>query len=339
MRKNIYLMMLFSFVLVSCGNQQAPEHSLILKENTLCKAHIKNYYECSKCHKIFLDSNAEQELTIKDIDHNYIYSFSDTDDGGQKNGTCQYCENNYSSRDLPMFNKKTYVTDSEIAIPYREYVPINIHEKVPLILFLHGSGERGNDNVSQLKNCIKEPFKQGNQNFFNSIVIAPQCPSAPSQWVNWDWSNGNYNLKDISESKVLDGVFNLIKNYSKKSIVDTSRIYIIGLSMGGFGVWDLIARHQDFFAAAVPICGGGALDCIEIYKQIPIYCFHGEDDSTVPYEKSTKIMYEKIKSAGGNLIKFVSFPNQGHGIWNNAITFSGDNNNPPLSEWLFSQSR
>ncbi len=120
--------------------------------------------------------------------------------------------------------------------------------------------------------------------------------------------------------------------------IDRKRVYVVGMSMGGYATWDLVARYPELFAAAVAICGGGPVDRAEILKEIPIYVFHGEKDSVVPYQASADTV-AAIKGVGGRSVFFKTYPWGRHNVWNKAITFSGDRENPPLSEWLFAQRK
>ena len=170
------------------------------------------------------------------------------------------------------------------------------------------------------------------------MIIAPQCP-IDTYWVLTPWAEGNYIQSEIVESEPLKAVAALVKEYMKKPFVDTSRIYITGLSLGGFGTWDMISRHPELFTAAVPICGGAPIDKIDVLKNIPIYTFHGTLDDAVPYS-GTKEIYKAIKKAGGEKIIFKTFID-GHAIWDRSLTFRGGKNTtyPSVEEWLFSQKK
>ena len=246
------------------------------------------------------------------------------------------------------FVKQTFETNG-YKLNYNVYTPLyaSKENKRPLIIFLHGSGERGSDNQSQLKNAILNAAKSGE--WANAVILAPQCPSSssgstnsnvtyPNRWVESNWADGNYMQANVPESKPLHAVAELVKEYAGYDYVDTDRIYVVGLSMGGFGTWDLVSRYPDLFAAAVPICGGGPSDRVDILKDIPIYTFHGSSDPVVPYS-GTKDMYDSIIAVGGKNIIFKTFRGMGHDIWNDAITFEGDGNYPALEDWLFSQSK
>ncbi len=252
------------------------------------------------------------------------------------------------------FDKQTY-TKNNYTLNYCLYEPEDLdksEDKVPLILFLHGAGERGSNNEWQLKNAILQVIKEGNEDsaWMNSIVIAPQCPSStggntnssvsdPNKWAETNWKNGNYTQANVPESKPLKAAAELVQQYANYDYVDEDRVYVIGLSMGGFGTWDILARYPNLFAAGVPICGGGPTDKIDVLKNIPIYTFHGTSDKSVPYS-GTQAMYNAITAAGGNKIIFYTFQGAGHGIWNDAIKFAGsDTQYPALETWLFSQHK
>ena len=279
----------------------------------------KAYYKC-ECGKIFSDAGGKREITLSSV----------------------------TLRSDTGFDKQTYI-DNGYILNYCLYEPADLDkesDKRPLILFLHGAGERGSNNEWQIKNAILKVNKTGK--WAESVIIAPQCPSStggntnsdvndPNKWVETPWTEGNYVQSNVPESKPLHAVAELIKEYSSYDYIDSSRIYVVGLSMGGFGTWDIISRYPELFAAAVPICGGGPTDKIDVLKNIPIYTFHGTKDTAVPYA-STEGMYNAIVAAGGNNIIFYTYTGPGHNIWDKAITFAGDGASyPALETWLFSQ--
>ena len=245
------------------------------------------------------------------------------------------------------FVKKVYENNG-YKLNYNVYTPTYASKgnKRPLVIFLHGAGERGSDNQAQLKNAILKAAKGGE--WANAVILAPQCPSStggntnsdvndPNKWVETNWTKGNYVQANVPESDPMSALVELIKEYISYDYVDADRVYVVGLSMGGFGTWDIISRYPELFAAAVPICGGGPTDKINVLKDIPIYTFHGSSDTVVPYS-GTQGMYNAIKAAGGNRILFHTFSGAGHAIWDQAITFTGSNGLPSLESWLFSQN-
>ncbi len=179
----------------------------------------------------------------------------------------------------------------------------------PLMIFLHGAGERG-DNLELLK--IHGPTKliaSGKE--FPCIVLAPQCP----KYLWW----------------YPDVLINLIDKVANEYKVDKSRIYLTGLSMGGYGTWDLAARHPEVFAAIAPICGGGDPESAKAYVGLPTWVFHGAKDGTVKLEESQR-MVDAIKAAGGDP-KFTVYPEADHDSW--TATYD----NPEFYEWLFAQKK
>jgi poly(3-hydroxybutyrate) depolymerase len=230
-----------------------------------------------------------------------------------------------------LFEAKIY-DDGVDTLPYRIYVPEDYDSKksYPLILFFHGAGERGNDNAAQLKNAVGQMFNSPNSPVYDCIVIAPQCP-AGSQWVNVNgWTDTQYSTDKIPESKPLKTALKILESVKKEYNVDTDRIYTTGLSMGGYATWDLLVRHTDLFAAAIPICGGADYRYAEKLVDVPIYTFHGLRDQTVPFS-GTERMVSDILDAGGEKITYVTYPDMDHIIWETAFATDG------LFEWLLDQ--
>ena len=186
-------------------------------------------------------------------------------------------------------------------------------QSYPLVIFLHGAGERGTDNVRQLVHGAKEFAKDANREKHPCFVIAPQCPSG--QW----WG----------ESRSL--IVELIRELQKEYRIDATRLYITGLSMGGFGTWDLIGQHPDMFAAAAPICGGGDPQTCSKFAKLPIWVFHGDADNVVRPEQSRR-MVDALKKAGG-MPKYTEYPGVGHDSWTQTYADAA------FMEWLFAQRR
>jgi predicted peptidase len=210
------------------------------------------------------------------------------------------------------FNKSI---KKDISLNYWLYLPAEYgkaEKEWPLMLFLHGAGERGDDLDKVNVHGVAKLAAEGKELPF--IVISPQCPSD-----GW-WPN-------IAD-ELVEFIDDIIDNYD----VDESRLYVTGLSMGGYGTWSLIEKYPDKFAAAAPVCGGGD-DAIAFHrlKKLPIWVFHGAKDNVVPVEKSQK-MVDAIKRAGNKNIKFTIYPEAGHDSWTETY------NNPELYEWFLEQS-
>jgi predicted peptidase len=197
-------------------------------------------------------------------------------------------------------------------------------EKLPLVLFLHGAGERGDDNAAQVKHGIKQFLAREAK--YPCILVVPQCPKGV-----W-WANrGGKAPADAKAPEPGALAIELVESLAKEHGADLKRLYITGLSMGGFGTWELIARHPERFAAAVPICGGGDVSRAAVIAKIPQWIFHGDKDTAVKVDESRK-MVEAMKSAGGSP-KYTEYPGVGHNSWDNAYA------DDALYEWLFAQKR
>ncbi len=222
----------------------------------------------------------------------------------------------------------TYKTSTGWKIPYNIFYPKNFgKKKLPLFIWLHGAGERGDDNVSQLIHIVPYLCSDMVQTTYPCIVLAPQCPEegywAPVKRHEWVVINNG----TITPS--MHGFLELLDFILKDSAIDKSRVYVGGLSMGGFGTYDILSRRPDLFAAAVPICGGADLGKIELFKDIPLWVFHGSEDLVVNPQISRNLI-EMLKQKG-RVVRYTEYKGKGHDIWNEAIK------EPELLPWLFSQ--
>ena len=243
------------------------------------------------------------------------------------------------AQDLEMYERKLYVSKAD-SLPYRILYPENFNpaQKYPLVIILHGAGERGNNNESQLVYGAKLFLEPENRQQYPAIVVFPQCPQ-DSYWSNVNIVRDetgkrtfNY-LQAVGEpTKAMHALLGLLKELEKSGAIDKKHRYIGGLSMGGMGTFELLRRQPKKFAAAFPICGGGHPDGVKKYaKRVPLWVFHGEEDSVVPVEKS-KIMVEAIQKAGGK-VKFTIYPGVNHNSWDYAFK------EPDLLPWLFSHEK
>lgn len=212
---------------------------------------------------------------------------------------------------------------------YRLYKPVpkTTGEKFPLVLFLHGAGERGDDNAAQLTHGVK--FFLERENEYPCFIVAPQVPKN-EQWVNTPWGNPKHTIPEKpSESMrlTLDLLGALEKEFPE---IDSKRIYVTGLSMGGFGAWDILMRQPKMFAAAVPICGGADDTRAALIAKIPVWAFHGGADDVVKTARSRNIV-AALKAAGGSP-RYTEYPGVGHQCWDQAYS------SPELFQWLFGQS-
>ncbi len=200
-------------------------------------------------------------------------------------------------------------------------------KKYPLLVFLHGAGEAGDDNQAQLKWGREWMEKAVSE--FGAVVVAPQCPRG-ARWVEVDWSLKAHTIpKEMSNPMRL--LFEALSGVDKEFSIDPARRYIAGLSMGGYGTWDALCRRPGYFAAGVPICGGADEKQAKFIAKIPVWVFHGAKDGTVPVDRARN-MVAALKKAGGSP-KYTEYPDVDHFSWVNAFA------EPELLKWLFAQKR
>ena len=204
----------------------------------------------------------------------------------------------------------SYALDYLLYLPEEYGRPPGV--RYPLVLFLHGKGQRGS-NVDEVKAHAVESLNHF-QERYDYVLLAPQCPM-DTWWV-----------------EQLDALDALLDDICGSYRVDLSRIYLTGLSMGGFGSWHYAVRHPDRFAAVVPICGGGSHwhgfpEKVAAIKDVPVWTFHGADDPVVPVE-STQQMVDALEAAGGN-VRFTIYPGVQHDSWTRTYA------DPDLYLWMF----
>ncbi len=216
------------------------------------------------------------------------------------------------------FSARRY-TNTQGVLPYRLFIPTNYSTatRYPIVLFLHGAGERGSDNRLQLTGqtgCLVFA-SETNQLRYPSFMVAPQCP------LNASWTDS------IRRGQVL-GLMNLLVSQFS---IDTNRLYVTGLSMGGMGSWDYIGQYPNMYAAAIPMSGSGTATLAPKMVQTSIWNFHAANDTVVNVSGS-RTMIDAVRRAGGNPI-YTEYAAGGHGIWTPAY------NTPILMDWVYSQTR
>jgi predicted peptidase len=229
-----------------------------------------------------------------------------------------------------VFMKKTFVSNNGGSIPYQFLIPENssADQQYPLVVFLHGGGELGSDNFSQLTNFPRSLISGQNKLDYPTFVIAPQCPTTDS-WSSFpDYPNSRSSENPTKASQlVIELVESLLTEYN----IDASRIYITGMSLGGEGTFDIVSRRPDLFAAAVPICGIADVERASSVKDVPFWIFHGakDDINLVTYSQA---MVEALLAVGASP-KYTEYANAGHSVWSQAY------GEPELFPWLFSQKK
>lgn len=253
-------------------------------------------------------------------------------------------ETNGPDSAIPEFlQAKTFQADS-LVLPYRWISPLETRHmpasmknfeksadgKYPLVVFLHGSGERGNDNLAQLRNGAQAFWAPGFYARHPHFFLAPQCPKN-LRWSNRDLEKEVFFLEEPSTP--MQALMQLIANVLEQNpAIDHDRIYLTGLSMGGMGTFDLLVRQPGWFAAAVPVCGGADASIAPDIKHIAIWAFHGSADDVVPVKYSRRIVMA-LRQAGAPLIGYCEYPGWGHNTWDDTYA------NPLVLEWLFRQKK
>jgi len=202
-------------------------------------------------------------------------------------------------------------------------------QKYPLVVFLHGAGERGSDNHAQLRHGMREFAADAMMKKYPAFVLAPQVPSG-QKWVDAPWS-GKAHTTPEKPSTSMRLTHQLMQQLQKDYRIDSSRIYVTGLSMGGFGSWDAASRWPEEFAACVPICGGGDTAEAAKYKQVPVWAFHGDADTAVKVSRS-RDMIAALKAVGIEA-KYTEYKGVGHNSWSRAY------GTPELYDWMFAQKK
>lgn len=242
-----------------------------------------------------------------------------------------------TAQDLSLFQKKEYVSNGH-TLRYRILYPENYDQtkKYPLILFLHGAGERGNDNEKQLVHGAKLFLTNENRKNFPAIVVFPQCPQE-SFWavIKVDTTKRPREIKfdyNATPNWPLVAANELVKQLAKDEAVDKKRIYITGLSMGGMGTFESVFRYPDMYAAALPICGGGDVNGYDNrVKKTSFWVFHGAADPVVNVKLSRE-MVDRLKALKGK-VKYSEYPGVKHNSWDNAFA------EPTYLSWMFSRKR
>ena len=239
---------------------------------------------------------------------------------------------------LDVYEKKEFVFAEGKTLPYRILYPENYdkNKKYPMLLFLHGAGERGKDNEKQLVWGAKLFITEENRKKFPAIVVLPQCPEE-SFWAvmktdqtkqppvrSFDYTiEPNWPLAAANE---------LVKKISIEEGVDKKQIFISGLSMGGMGTFESVYRYPDLYAAALPICGGGDVNHYDKrVAKVPFWVFHGADDAVVNVKLSQE-MVEKLKSLKAE-VKYTEYPGVNHDSWKNAFA------EPDYLSWMLKHKK
>jgi predicted peptidase len=225
---------------------------------------------------------------------------------------------------LDGFVAREYRSRVGVKLPYRLFSPVTSDERLPLILYLHGSGGAGTDNRKQVSggntrgtHLWLDPKVQAR---YPAFVLAPQIPERST----WHSSGDEPSTHAAALLELLDTLRSELR-------IDSQRIYVVGQSLGGFGAWDLIARRPDLFAAAIPLCGGGDVQRILSARNVAVWAFHGAKDVTVPASRSREIV-AALRTVDPS-VRYTEYADVGHDVWTRAF------DERDLPAWLFGQRR
>jgi predicted peptidase len=242
------------------------------------------------------------------------------------------------SQNSLLFEKQLFV-QGEDTLRCRILTPLGYSpaKKYPLLVFLHGAGERGNDNEKQLLWGADWLSDSLNRTRYPAIIVMPQCPTE-SYWANMiqtgvqDSLGGRIFDTTLPAPEPLRLVFDFIDTLVAHGAIDPQRVYIGGLSMGGMGTFEALWRRPDLFAAAFPICGGGNPEKARNYAlKLPIWVFHGDADPVVTVSHSRR-MVQALRATGAR-VRYTEYPRVGHDSWKNAFQ------EKELMDWIFSQRK
>ncbi len=241
------------------------------------------------------------------------------------------------AQDSSLFKKEIYVSGND-TLPYRILLPLNydVSKKYPLVLFLHGSGERGKDNESQLTFGSSLFLRDSIRGKYPAIVVFPQCRHE-SYWsnVNRDYTKSGeerYVFQTGGEPTIAMKLLQkLLKQIIRQYPVEKKQIYAGGYSMGGMGTFEIVWRNPKLFAAAFPICGGADTASAKKFRKVHWWIFHGAKDDVVLPQFSQRIV--KALQAVQADVKFTLYPGADHNSWDNALA------EPGLLPWLFSKRK
>ncbi len=238
--------------------------------------------------------------------------------------------------DVSAFQARSREMGAGKALVYRLFVPRSYQaaKKYPLMLTLHGAGERGSDGSSQLMHDFNRMWAEDPvQSAHPCFVVAPQCPE-DGQWVDTPWADGSYHLDKVNISGPMAAVVAILESLQKEFHIDPDRVYLSGISMGGFGTWFLAMTFPNRFAAAVPVCGGADPRKASLIAKLPIWTFHSEDDAVVPVA-GTREMVAALKAAG-SAVKYTEYPKA---LGYNHRSWIPAGRTPELVPWIFQQAR
>lgn len=248
-----------------------------------------------------------------------------------------FATHNAQAQEFDAYQKKWLVQGPD-TLPYRLLLPehFDASKKYPLVLFLHGAGERGRDNEAQLTHGARLFINDTVRRKFPAIVVFPQC-AANSFWSNVQMAPDSTGGRTFTfpeggaPTRAMAMVENLLEQLQRQYKLKGDQVYVMGLSMGGMGTFEIVRRHPDLFAAAIPICGGANTATAGALKTPKWWVFHGAKDDVVPPRFSEE-MVAALKAQNAS-VKFTVYPEAGHNSWDSAFAET------EFLPWLFAQHK
>ena len=243
-----------------------------------------------------------------------------------------------SAQRFELYEKKEFIRQHD-TLRYRILFPekFKSHKKYPMLVFLHGSGERGRDNTAQLVHGGEVFIREAIRKLSPAIIIFPQCPDG-DKWSNYTRNHhlktGGFDIVSTAEAPVPQQMLKqLMDSLVETETINTRRIYIGGLSLGGFGTYDMLIRYPGYFAAAFTICGAADVpQYMQKAKHTPLWIFHGAQDEVVP-PAADRELYKALMTSGDQQVMYTEYPNLKHNSWDAAFA------EPKLLPWLFSHKK
>lgn len=217
-------------------------------------------------------------------------------------------------------------------LPYRLHVPSPFApgRRYPMVVHMHGAGSRGTNNLDQIRTGGADFISWATRRGEEFVFVAPQCPPN-AKWVDSPWGAKQSTMKE-SPTPHLKMAMELFDDIMKRYPVDKNRVYVMGISMGGYATWELLQRRPGMFAAALPCCGGGDEKLAGRLADVAVWAFHGAKDGVVPVCRSRN-MIEAVKAAGNHSVRYTEYALRNHNVWTPAF---GD---AAVFEWLFAQRK
>ncbi|KAA5541070.1 prolyl oligopeptidase family serine peptidase [Roseiconus nitratireducens] len=237
-----------------------------------------------------------------------------------------------------LFGKQVFQGESGATLPYRLLAPpptsdSDVDRRYPLVLFLHGAGERGQDNERQLVHAAAEFARPERRQAYPAYVVFPQCPKE-TKWVlsPWEKQDGTGTFPE-QPSEPLALALELVTSLQRTLPIDDDRVYVTGLSMGGYGSWYAAGHSPDRFAAMLAVCGGGDPEWAGRYQGVSVWAFHGDADPTVPVQRSRQMISALALAGHQPELRYVEYPGVGHDSWTRTYA------RQDVFAWLFSKRR